>query len=826
MLKAIPRVVPTAAVVGVLLSWVPYDIASAAKPRDFGTDTAGRPLHTATLATAQSSISNSPLCLAPNEQSTPTIIADGSGDDIAVWTDARNGNLDIYAQKLTQNGYSVWIADGAAVCKDMAAQSSPHAISDGAGGAIVVWEDSRGGTKDIYAQRIDGFGSVLWTTNGLPVCNAANDQVGPVIISDGSGGAIVAWTDDRAGVGSSDVYAQRLNSAGSAQWAPNGVALCAASGVQQNLSIETDGNHGAYVAWQDQRTELAGDIYALRVNSAGAPQGTANGTGICVLAGPQETPDLVSDGAGGVIVGWADRRGLNYDLYAQRFNGAVQWLAGGLPVCTALGDQRALKACSDGAAGAVFAWQDGRGADADIYAQRLSPTGAPSWTLDGIAVCAAAADQLAPEIQRDPAGGSLLTWTDQRSATTGADIYVQRLSGAGAAPWTAGGVQLCDAPNAQDTPVLVPDGVGGSLVAWHDNRGTFPDLYAQPIDVAGTIGNQCAGLDTLMESVPQVLSAPQNYRTFFNQMQGFPIYFWTGVAVRGAPGSDWDIEAYDSGSFGQAAYPSCFGSSLAGSFSSQNVDLVMYDENENHTPPGVYGIRPFRYSGIGNGTVEWDALDNTIAISSNADPNHPVSSPPNWTGVLDVYDVQLTAGINYTFDFQKTPSDANLTLLLFSSVGSPDYYYVAPRSSRVFETPGRYYQWQSPATVYYGVAVVNETGAPASYTLKVWSDTPVGVGDPPGGVTTGIQSVSPNPAHGRAAIKFSLREAGDVSFDVLDMAGRVVSRIPSRHWDSGVWSIDWDGRASGASQLSTGVYFVQMQVNGRRMGLGRVALIQ
>src|SRR5204862_1259365 len=95
MLIAIPRSIPTAAVVGLLLAWVPYDVASAAKPRDFGTGSPGRPLHTATPATAQTSINSSPVCTAPFEQSTPTIIADGSGDDIVVWTDGRSGNLDI-----------------------------------------------------------------------------------------------------------------------------------------------------------------------------------------------------------------------------------------------------------------------------------------------------------------------------------------------------------------------------------------------------------------------------------------------------------------------------------------------------------------------------------------------------------------------------------------------------------------------------------------------------------------------------------------------------------------------------------------------------------
>jgi hypothetical protein len=48
-----------------------------------------------------------------------------------VWTDGRSGNLDIYAQKLTQNGSAVWIGDGLPICKDLANQGSPRAISDG-----------------------------------------------------------------------------------------------------------------------------------------------------------------------------------------------------------------------------------------------------------------------------------------------------------------------------------------------------------------------------------------------------------------------------------------------------------------------------------------------------------------------------------------------------------------------------------------------------------------------------------------------------------------------------------------------------------------------
>jgi len=43
--------------------------------------------------------------------------------------------------------------------------------SDGAGGAIIVWQDKRNGSNfDIYAQRVSGTGNALWTVNGLAIC--------------------------------------------------------------------------------------------------------------------------------------------------------------------------------------------------------------------------------------------------------------------------------------------------------------------------------------------------------------------------------------------------------------------------------------------------------------------------------------------------------------------------------------------------------------------------------------------------------------------------------------------------------------------------------
>jgi hypothetical protein len=88
-----------------------------------------------------------------------------------------------------------WVPDGAAICVAPSNQQFPKMISDGAGGAIFAWHDYRSANGDIYVQRVSSSGAPLWTANGVPLCTASGHQTFPHIVSDGAGGAVVAWED-------------------------------------------------------------------------------------------------------------------------------------------------------------------------------------------------------------------------------------------------------------------------------------------------------------------------------------------------------------------------------------------------------------------------------------------------------------------------------------------------------------------------------------------------------------------------------------------------------------------------------------------------------
>ena len=102
---------------------------------------------------------------------------------------------------------------------------------------IIVWEDTRNGNKDIYAQKIDNATRVsLWEPDGIQICTAPNDQRNPRAAYDSVGGVIIVWEDCRDDITNnvSDIYAIRLDpSTGQitpGAWQPDGNRVCANAG--------------------------------------------------------------------------------------------------------------------------------------------------------------------------------------------------------------------------------------------------------------------------------------------------------------------------------------------------------------------------------------------------------------------------------------------------------------------------------------------------------------------------------------------------------------------------------------------------------------------
>jgi hypothetical protein len=460
---------------------------------------------------------NNPICVAAGGQFRPVIISDGAGGAIIAWEDSRSGTSDIYAQRISAGGVVLWQANGVPICTASDDQFFPALVSDDSGGAIITWQDYRNlSIPDIYAQRVDAGGTTRWTTNGVPVCTAADEQFRPVIVTDGAGGAIIVWEDFRNGP-QFDIYAQRVNAAGSVQWTADGVAISTADNDQRAPTIVADGTGGAIITWEDSRGSGIPDIYAQRINAAGSVQWAANGVPVAIAPLNQNTPTITSDGAGGAIITWWDVRGGSAsDIYAQRLNanGAAQWTANGVAICTAPSSQLVPSIVSDGAGGAIITWWDQRNSTQyDIYAQRVNAAGLVQWTTDGVPISTAPGDQYVTSLVQDDSGGAIITWQDGRRIAND-DIRAQRVNSTGVVQWTPDGAAISTASGSQNRPVITTDGRGGAIIAWQDLRGTTADIYAQQVNSRGLLG-QITAVEEKGET-PMRFVLEQNYPNPFN----------------------------------------------------------------------------------------------------------------------------------------------------------------------------------------------------------------------------------------------------------------------------------------------------------------------
>src|SRR5262245_46565657 len=154
-----------------------------------------------------------------------------------------------------------WPAFGRALCAQDTVQAYQVITTDGAGGAIVAWQDSRLPRVNIFAGHVTASGALdsAWPLNGtalltdpVALANAEGGQEGPRIIADGAGGAIVAWEDQRnSETGGLEVFAQHIRSNGVVDggWPRNGTGLRVIDGAEFGLRLISDDAGGAFAVW-------------------------------------------------------------------------------------------------------------------------------------------------------------------------------------------------------------------------------------------------------------------------------------------------------------------------------------------------------------------------------------------------------------------------------------------------------------------------------------------------------------------------------------------------------------------------------------------------
>lgn len=409
--------------------------------------------------------------------------------------------LFLYLVNFDCNAQTVKPPSATEICRDVKFQISSRAVSDGDGGAIIFWKDEReapsSGGYTIFTQRINKDGVIKWKKNGIKVCPGTQENDIPTAVSDGKGGAIVAWEDVRNSGHSYDIYAQRINADGVLQWDSNGVPVCKIIGEQQKIDLTSDGDEGAFIVWHDSRIGNDPAIYAQRIIANGITKWITNGVLISKVGYTDQKPDpkVVSDGKEGAIITWDDyyNKDLKHGIYAQRLDSEGKMLWNENSVYVAEGKVFYPTIISDGANGAIIGWEhfrEGFGIGVNISIQHLDSNGVVKWGTKPISIFDLdVSERKKSKMVSDEHGGAIITWNDGRASLYYPNIYAQRVNADGVIQWTKNGLSIAANVNeSENTPQIVKDGAGGAIITWDRTKyGIGTSIFAQSINASGEL---------------------------------------------------------------------------------------------------------------------------------------------------------------------------------------------------------------------------------------------------------------------------------------------------------------------------------------------------
>lgn len=417
-----------------------------------------------------------PLSTFSGNQGRPSAISDGAAGGanphgyIATWLEGSAGDQVVVVQHVDESGTGLWTTaavGGIRLASALSNASNPRLVTDNTGtlqgrkGAVVAWHDDRtvGNAGDIFARRVDNTGTPQWTANGVPVCDRPGDQVSPDLVHVGNGSVIVVWDDARNA--DRDIYAQTIDVLGNAQWIDDGLPVCQFSGVQSAPRIVNDGAQGAIIVWTDARNAQT-KVYTQRIDVNGQRMWDPNGVPVCTASGTQTFPAITSDGAGGAIVAWTDRRNGDDDIFAQRIdpNGNLLWGPSGSPMGVVSGsNQLSCQVAPDGKQGALVAWGDLRnGPMIDLYMNRgFAPVGNVDVLLDPPTTTRLAF------VSSHPASGEVRMRLDLSAAAAVAmdvlDVSGRLVQSSGRTEWLDSGSHILTWDGRDDSGVAVRHGV-------------------------------------------------------------------------------------------------------------------------------------------------------------------------------------------------------------------------------------------------------------------------------------------------------------------------------------------------------------------------------
>ena len=405
----------------------------------------------------------------------PSLSCGPDGGFVVAWVDTRSGN-NIYAQRFDPQANPLGASFKVNEDSGTMLHLSPSVSIGRSGNFVIVWEDFRDTTSDIYAQRYDSAGNKLGINMKANSDSLKEDQYSPSVSLGKNDRFMVSWVDLRSGI--KNIFARFFSSSGTPETSVFRVDPTMTSYPRENPWVDSDTTGRYMIAWADYTPSFP-TIYTQTFDSLGQAIGSRLRISDPEATGERHNPTLSTNPSGAFVVCWMDKRNLNYDIYAQtvRSDGFPQQEED-FPInddpSGANQMSPRIKTKSDG--GYMVVWEDFRNSNSDIYLKRFdlngNPLGNDFRVNDGLGYIYHGL----PEVACDESGNFVVVWEDARG---GLDIYGQLFDHLGNPVGVNFKVNGDSGTDLHNSPSCDMSKYGNFVVVWAAKKGNAQNVYGR-----------------------------------------------------------------------------------------------------------------------------------------------------------------------------------------------------------------------------------------------------------------------------------------------------------------------------------------------------------
>ncbi|HNY01057.1 MAG TPA: carboxypeptidase-like regulatory domain-containing protein [Bacteroidales bacterium] len=444
---------------------------------------------------------NNAICTLSGEQAIPKVATCANGDTYIGYFSSESGNYNVRLQRLDAAGNALWAADGILI------SSKPQdswltdwdMTCDGSNHAILVFNDIRTGNTNVVGYRISPSGSFVWGNDGLQLSNNSAFNAAPKVVATEAGNIVVAWTSD------DNIIMQKISAAGVVQWGPAGITLTAAPASltwPQLLPVGTDDVIMKYFNDTGMPSAPTRHVLAQRYNASGTAVWTtpaAISTAGGISAWTQIFP-FINDGSDGFYIAWHDDRDNNQraSSFVQHVSssGAVLFPANGVEVSNVatMNHYYPAIALPPGSTDIYVFWNEMNTLQSQwgIYGQKVNSAGVVQWATSGMVFIPVSTTDVYPYEARNTNSDVILVYEQYTNAVDGM-IKAMRISPTGSQVWSPAQKDVCTVSSQKVHPVVGEFVTNQWIVSWEDDRNGVSDIYAQNLQLDGSLGPPSIG---------------------------------------------------------------------------------------------------------------------------------------------------------------------------------------------------------------------------------------------------------------------------------------------------------------------------------------------